>query len=814
MNTANRKKQVALLREELEKLREAALKAARHQLDSRRRENGDDPGQKYRAIDWYCDNVARVLGKVLCSGQSGLCNPRHLAWVFGQYRGTWLTGRRALLDFFGPQDPNNGKAALLSWDEYLLRVYWLLYGIGASFGELFAAQVRESLEATGTESADEEHPVGFATWHALRVTLVKGEELTYKGPDWHARRGGRLLHFTLGVPRKWVPELLGDVWQTIWKGHTEARRDLGRCPANTEPDVQKADWDSRKDGCIHRILEEHGVGERLERLCSTLHASILARGWSKKEGKSVKVASSFLRDFPQDVTARLGSVLRAIQLLAMYWRWTEEGLRRDAGDLLVMAPVFPRGRRLPRLGFAFLFATKSTKCASRRKATEIARFLEETVWHTFEEERFAVSPIPAADPLQSYHETVGTANVQTLTKALATIGHEGDVAKLLLAPALALTTEVARLSPRFVHEHRRFGVQFLLGLPYHEQVIGRPLGPLRDYLDDIQDSEEDAPGTTRIMLKTLIHDTFSILDSPDVAVMAHYVPGRSHAFRLSSLLRILPDRSTLPTVERFKKITKGLTNLFAVCASRNGKVWLIAGGKAILEYSDGNWRAVPAARDLAGVLSFHFSNIKQLRCGSQKDTKKTLESFAQLLQQISEAGSGAMFIITPMRTSSPKRTGGAAYEEGEVDHAERNLGYVSEPPQCLWKSRTFGDLLGPQTPNLLQLAAMDGATVVEVSTTRGSFAERWAGARVRPRRVVCARVRFDKGTLVKLAEGGLRGWRECRSWGIRRASALAYAMSCQKQSLVVAVSADGPVYIMSGDAPYVTTFPPMPAGTE
>jgi hypothetical protein len=314
----------------------------------------------------------------------------------------------------------------------------------------------------------------------------------------------------------------------------------------------------------------------------------------------------------------------------------------------------------------------------------------------------------------------------------------------------------------------------------------------RSYVYDVgraNTEREEAHRLRNSILRTLVHDSFSFLDDPNVAVMTCYVPGNPRIFAVRSVLDLTSLAHGLSSVQTFERITESHKYLFAVCVGSNGRVRLAFGGRTFLEFTGREWIVGSAELDLTQKLAESLERISLPGFSAARDGE-AMSGLAGLFHRIAEAGVGGTFVIRARRRGK--------------------LGYVSEPPSCFWWGKKLADFLEGDPPPLLQLARMDGAVLIEVPPGKKGFVERWQGSQVWPRRVLAEKCDLRRHEKEWQKAGAWLGanWQEYRSWGIRRASALAYAMKEEhRRELVVAVSADGPIYFISGAAPYVVKYP-------
>jgi hypothetical protein len=629
--------------------------------------------------------------------------------------------------------------------------------------------------------------------------------------NWELKPNEHLAYYELKVPKAWDTVLSQDAWGQIQQAYAIAI-------SNTSQ--PKSDDSKTKAPIINSLLGVRFIRDRLERCRDKLHADIIADGQTGQESQSVQKANSFLKDMPSSTAHdKLKQVLQAVQLLFMYWRQSKEVFGGRVGDLLVLSPTPPSRRdshdpknqiywHAPRIGFALLFVHNSDKCASKDSAKVITDFLTEALWEQHHLQTFSqfgdVSQGRIGEPklADDFEGNISSKTINKLKDTVVSVVDHEDYAEAMLCSALHLVTDIASLAPTFVHEGHRYGVNFLLGSSYHTQVVGKEIGPLSEYiLTLVKDKNElhcsyeneDAQKKRRSVFRNLIHDSFSFLDSADVAVMTYYVPGNPRMVELHSIVELPAEGLNSSTVQKFEVITGQYKHLFAICVGRNGKVWLIFNRRTLLEFTGAHWVSSFDEKGLIGELAEAFNGTSPLGFQGWRD-KKAIEGFAKLLQRIAEAGIGGTFII---RAQAQAKTGSK----------QTKLGFVSEPPPFFWQ-KALKAALEEEPPALLQLARMDGAILIEVPNGGQDFEHRWQNAQVWPRRVLAEKcdLKQHEKTWKGSPWTGV-DWHEYRSWGIRRASALAYAMARKGSELVVAISADGPIYFMSGTPPYVVKYP-------
>jgi hypothetical protein len=783
-----------------------------------RKHVASEPANRARVIgvDHFCCDVARRLGETITSRSHGLCDRNHLGWIFGQYRGTPISGRRRLQDYYLHKKLKPNAEATLSWEEYLLRVYWTVHGIGLSVGEIFDTQVQENLQ----------QQLVWPCWHALKVTLHDDEQLRFTG-EWNQRTQNDVAYYELKVPKAWCTELLGSAWEQICETYYVAAEH--EC---FKTGVARRD-EGQANAYIASLLEERAIFDVLERCSNKVYSNLLAAGCRSHETQTVKNTVMFLRDTPSsNVHEILDRVLRAIQLLCMYWKRSQEVFGECVGDLLVLSPTPPRQkpsgqenetniayRHAPRVGFALLFVHDGDECASEDSAKVLAEFLTKALWKehhllTFGEFGASDSDSLGKPMLSDFQAVLGQMTINTLKDSVIRFVDHEHYAEAMLCSALHLATDLASLTPTFVHEGHRYGVNFLLGSSYHCQVVGKETGLLSEYLMQTIPSKDrgkfhrifdnkDARKMQRSLLRNLVHDSFSFLDSPNVAVLTHYLPGNPRMVDLHSVVELASADQTLSTVQKFEAITERYKHLFAICVGRNGKVWFMFGGRTLLEFTGVQWVSASAEGGIVDELSKAMRRTSPLKFEVWRD-RKAMEGFAKLLQRIAEAGVGGTFVIRECTQNG----------QAEAESLQSELGYVSEPPPFFWR-KSLAKSLQEEPPTLLQLARMDGAVLIEVSGGDGSFTDRWQNAQVWPRRVLaekCDLRQYEEKWNKRHNTWIGTTWHEYRSWGIRRASALAYAMARKGSELVIAISADGPIYFLSGASPYVVKYPSSETG--
>jgi hypothetical protein len=721
-------------------------------------------GSTLQLIDDFCQQVAFTLGEAIKeSTADGILDIQKVGWIWGQYRGTALSGERKLQDYYVADRLGNYPL-----NNYLLEFYWAAYGISASVGEIFNGRILRTAYTDGKATSNGDAPV---KWYALRVSLHEGETLEFlEASERDADRGNTdLAYYELRAPKRWAQVLLPE------KLFTEIRSDLETLSSGAGGN--ETTWREQIRELLGRKYQEP-----LRRTSDLVRSQVFAEP-GELSNQTISSARNFLFNDEISTDDAVLAVARAIQMFALYWRWWDSTLGN--GDLLILAPVpiSDRMRSMPRMGLAFAFTTNES--ASKEQAENITALLNKTLVQNLQTlaQKWS-SGTRAPEPKE--WEFLGTecwTHLETeVVKSLD--GNESD-AHRILKRVLPVFNNLAQLVPSFVHEGHRFGVNLFLGLPYHEQILGTSLARL-DTLKarlDFKPDDEDELAITR----PIIESCYSLLDSSDIVLFGRLSESDSKTVKWSSLLRLkagairADSSTTLSQAARYEALTNGHSNLFAISAEQSGKLRIISGGNVLLQFRSGEWRKGTGTeilkRKLAAVIS------KSLGRPQPRLDNKELVEFASLVQRISETpGAGAIFIV--------------ASGQKELE----NLMEISAPPEDLY-SKTLGDLLKDPFDTVFRLATMDGATVISVPTNSNAANGEldFSNARLYPRRLIAEK--FNLGAFKD--KWDWPRWRECLSYGARRVSALALSMQNQadppRPCSCIVISSDGPIYLMPGE---------------
>jgi hypothetical protein len=559
----------------------------------------------------------------------------------------------------------------------------------------------------------------------------------------------------------------------------------------------------RRRRAIKRLLDVEHFRTRMERQADLLAAQLLAQADPVHGSSSLDSAISFCGRDDLSPAASLAVLARALQMYALYWRWTEE---RGWMDLLVVHPV-PLAHdmlAMPRAGLAFGYYHPSKNSAESRKAeaAKIVTLLHHSLvepnrtvasngqlghpkaclkqlakdWAEAEKDR-------ALDEEVAFLDSKSAAHVRSAVKA-ALGGSAADTAQVLIR-VMPVVRKLAELVPTFVHEGHRFGLTVLVGLPYHEQVLGQPLAPLANAKREL--GAEPRTKDEVDLLKPLIQSCYSVLDGSDIALFGQLNAHTAGTVRWTSLLRLAqPARTSAGTpasseAARFEALTSGFGNLFALTVSVTGKLRVFNDGHVLLEYSRGQWSPGASTEELTNKLNQRISRfLRGAGVGPPASgAGDEIRMLASLLQRVSEApGVGALLVLTT--------------DEKEITE---NILEIAAPPRELYAG-SLGDLLSDPNDIAYRLVTMDGATVMVMDKKKRACS--LFNAKVHPRRIVSERFELTKFK----QHWTWPEWRDCLSYGSKRSAALALAMqrqiNAQSPCLCIVVSADGPIYFMPG----------------
>ena len=723
------------------------------------------------AIDYLCQLVASTLGECLKTSRGkDVLNSELVGWIWGQYRGTALSGKRELQDYY--VDPDLGTPALT---DYLLEFYWATYGIAASIGELFHRRII----AAAPSAVDGRQ--GLVKWYALRVTL-QGENLQFIDEN-HEEQNG-MAYFELRVPDKWIETLLPE------KQFEDLKRRLTDLASAADQEGQGTDG-PRRQREIRKLLAEQ-FGARLTRNVNSLVHNLLAAEFPVDTSSTQ--AKAFLNQPELTSDACLEIMAKAVQMFSIYWRWGKNS-DEDPGDLLVVAPL-PLSREMrsiPLMGLAFAFKSRNDT-ATHDHARQITEFLSATLvpqlrrfatdWENQRTKLFIEKFKKRTDFLKGKP-------LDHLRKSLVDELHLNplDFEYLFVSVAPVLET-VSKMVPHFVHEGHRFGVSIFLGLPYHEQVLGAKIAGLGQLKDKL--AGKDRPIDLNLT-RPIVESCYSLLDSSDVVLFGTINSDDNNPVTWTSLLKLDGNplgnegKAGWSNALRYETLTRGHNNLVAISVEQNGKMRVFSGGKALLQFRGDKWEEGSGTLELKRTLA----SVLQMRLELPEPLGNTeLDDFASLIQRISEMpGAGALFVIT----------------QSTEEDVNRYLPEISAPPQELYGG-TLSDLLNDPLDTVFRLATMDGATVICIPphnlTENKGFD--LSTAKIYPRRIIAER--FHLQDIIEHTTWP--DWREALSYGARRTSAVALALQSgtagRSKYLCVAVSSDGPVYLMPGDDSFVT----------
>ena len=729
-------------------------------------------------IDEFCEHITEKLGKSIEGLPSSVFDKKSLGWVWGQYRGTALSGRRRLQDYYLF---NSAQLDNQIVNDFLLEFYWSTYGISASMGELFNRSVLQIRK-------DGEPAAALVKWYVLKVThdANANRYIVFESPS-HSDAVG-LQYFALTVPLNWIDtllprELFAELRDRIRNLESDRDSRLG----SYDLDNEAAAIEDRKDQ-IKELLISEGWKLRLTRRVNLLVAEILAGDKDTREA-NVSAAMRFLdrKDLSEEQVLMV--IARAVQMYALYWRWRDAGV--GSGDLLVLIPR-PVNRdmfSMPRLGLAVAFIQDEQQ-SSKENAALITKFFDGSLIPQLKklakewEEETIGSGLESA--LRDKSEFLGE-HTQRLRDLLVTgLDDNKADADQVFVRILPVIKMMAQLVPRFIHEGHRFGVSIFVGLPYHEQILGDSLADLSHFKSEklkCPPSEQDEVE----LMKPIINSCYSLLDSPDIILFGRLSEVTCGTVKWTSILRLQAtavDREsdiTSTNAARYETLTKGHGNLFAICADETGKLRVFNNGNVLLEFNNGKWRKGSSTEELNNRLATRIKHLWEA-----VDESSEFAAFAGLIQRISETpNAGAVLIVTTDRKE-----------------LNQHLSEISAPPEQLY-AKSFGELLRDRSDLIFRLSTMDGATVILAPTENGENGKgsmRFSKAEVYPRRVISEKFDLDQFR----DKCTWPTWRDCLSFGARRAFALALSMqqkinSARAPLLCIVVSSDGPIYVMPGE---------------
>jgi hypothetical protein len=372
-------------------------------------------------------------------------------------------------------------------------------------------------------------------------------------------------------------------------------------------------------------------------------------------------------------------------------------------------------------------------------------------------------------------------------------------AALLLERIFPLLAVLERIVPDFVHEGRHFAANILLGLKYHEQVLGEQLGSVQSFLRDLKKLPLQLKGEQQLpndvsLLRVLVKSCYSILDWDGVALFGLLLPDVNKKVKLCSFLQLPRDVRNVPPSEFYRDLTKTHSGLFAINIDRGGCLRIFYGGTLLLYKQKGTWKLGSDVKALSEMLATKLQRIAQKKI----ENTDFLNSFVDLLLRISEEpGLGALFVI--------------ATDQSQVDR----LSYIAEPPKEIWKDlNPFGAKPGISERDLevlYRLSIMDGATVIRLGNHE-SLETQWREAKIFPRRLITERFDLDKFWEQQINKTNWERWTDILSYGSKHSAAFALAMQTadlpNNRPLIITVSSDGPISFMIGNEnPPVVRWP-------
>lgn len=737
-----------------------------------------------QGIDDFCQQIAQKIGEAIFDTDNASIKyslQNRIGWITGQYRGTAMSGKREFKDIVV-----NPSIASGPQNHVLLSFYWNLYGLGATMGEVFYSRLESFLSSQ--RSNGHAPSASKLQWFSMVVRLHPADSL-FVHQDLHSNQGFPL---SIQVPQKWVEELLPD---SLFK---KIKRRVEFISRRSITETQQLVLKDLKERCFRTTLER-----RLE----SLGARILAERHPSNHMqpceslRNIREYFGYPHENSSDHSDKIliRRLLRAIQGLSLFWRWiaasaAEQKLPYTTGPLLLLQPVAApnndRHQEIPRAGLSIMFLENQTETSGQDEIRKFTQLLDETLISKFERAGKYLSDHgkhkeddldKACEQLKLKSEDgvkPKDALVRELTESRQLSKAE---ATLLLLRALNAVTRIATLVPTLVHEGTRFGVDILLGMHYHEQVLGAKLAsPAFSFgLEDIDDA--DSGMASFLTLKSIINSSYSFLDDPGIVIFGTLDSSNDQNILWSSILKVREQENYVRSVKGYETLTSTHRGLFAISIGKDLKLRLFGGGKLLLEYWSNKWHLGAGTKLLNDKLT---GLVARLGNTEPSGLNNSMSGFSNLVQSISEIpGAGALFVITPSKK------------------IVKSLYHISEPPDELWKTKTLDSLLTETDQTLLKLATMDGATVIDLSKSRTTdFIQRWKSASVLPRRLIAER--FDLTLFQDKANDDdlLIPWSETLSYGSKRASALALVMQARvrkEKCVCVVISADGPIYLMS-----------------
>jgi len=739
----------------------------------------------------HIDKTAETIGREL-GGQFFHAGWTDLGWFFLQYRGTVLSGERAFSNFF-----HSAGLGTRRQNEVLLAIYWGVFGLGSTLGELFEQRCVSQELVVSRESVALRK--GIPDWRSLVVTKTETVTLRFEPHDDHQPEELYIME----VPRTWAEALVPDDFQTVVEGIAKAY-------------ARKRNQDARtfvRDAPQFQKLKIELLRRRVKLLADVAWAE------SGEQSPSVAASRRFLEP-PSAVLAGtpaatdelvLRNVLGGVQLLCLYWQWaTCHGLQ--AGPLAVCVPKPGNGDPVglqPRLGFAAVSVACLSPTDIHRQLQRICRPWREVL----NESARLIDGCGAPGEAEVLDrgkridrpDKMGGSLLSILLQNMSEL-HLGRMhgALLLLQRLLPLLGTLDAAVPDLVHEGRRFGVSILLGLPYHEQVLGEELGDVKEHLDLLLKSHpvkvarltRDKKASDHVALLTVLAKScYSLLDWEGVVLFGRWDPNALTGIRFTSLRRLPSVARGLPPSLLYRDLTLRNRELLAVAVDRAGAIRVYLAGTFLLYRDKRGWQLGSTVEGLKKLLVDKLTQMGVAVAGSTV----CLDSFISLLLRISEEpGAGAMFVI-PRKPAYISR-----------------LSTIAPPPEPIWKNlRPFAlDPSGAEYEErhelLYRLAVMDGATAVipDFDNPR-SFEGQWRSVSISPRLLVNEKFKLARFQEV-LKLGSWAQWPDILTYGAKHSSAFALAMEShlrQRPILVVTVSADGPISFMLGGEDPVTRWP-------
>ncbi len=760
-------------------------------------DESDDLGIILRHIDEGAKKVAGDLG----AGLSQHMDWNDLGWIFGQYRGTILSGERQFSGCFHRSNLGNSKE-----NDLLLGIYWKAFGLGTTLGEMFEREcsINELLIKQGDFVR---RNLNAPKWNILCCMESDCENYEIQSPR---RYENNIALTLLRIPNWWRDFLIQDkIWNLV-EAVTHSSLPEGEDAINF--------LDTKEE---YRHLVSLLKARRDQLTAELVWRAVGTNADKGKMPQPEKFASKFLSVaggaggiwLPQSTTEEWWqSFVTAIELLSLYWKWSEmKGFK--PGPLYICVPrpgeidlsgegANSKGLQ-PRLGVALLFASIDLLDCSNT----IPRVLQLLPhWN--------VKLDAASEPLlkisaASYPDTVKSGLYKVLGKEVSDqlfnrlselhLGGQ-DASALLLERICPLLDALERIAPSCVHEGRRFAVNILVGLPYHEQILGMELGDVELHLEKLREKIPkkciDIP-KQRIkhdysLLQPLVNSCYSLFDWDGVILFGRFSSRPREAVNFARFRRLSPIIRGFSPSELYRQLTLENVGLFALCIDRAGTIRVYYGGSFLLYKQQGPWRLGAAVEKLREMLKH---NLELIGLSIPKDLD-FFDSFVNLLLRISgEPNVGAFFIIAR-----------------DANHIMQ-LSEISPPPESIWKDITpFSGKSGvrDELELLYRLSIMDGATAIVLGSGM-DFKEKWQNAHIQPRKLVTEKFDLNGYWNNYLKNGKWYEWTDILSYGAKHSSAFALAMESatlhDQKLLVITVSGDGPISFMVGGTDPVQKWP-------